>query len=121
MITSTKFRKELVKIMPGYKWTIHRPYTKDSKFLIATGIQTAGLNRVSTLEVTVKDQDGKLYYTSRSSGCGKNSQWLSSNEGSTLARSLRGLQDHYEIHGNNYLRHAADLQGARVKQSAKEE
>jgi len=29
-MNSTKFRKELIKIMPGYKWTVHRKRFKDS-------------------------------------------------------------------------------------------
>ena len=28
MITTTQFRKELKKIMPGYKWTVHQAHDK---------------------------------------------------------------------------------------------
>jgi hypothetical protein len=119
MINQTKFRTELKKIMPGYKWTIHRPnvYDLDSEkninYSCATGIKTAGFNRLSTLEVTVIKKNKRIEYEVKSSGFGKNAPWLASREGNTLAQALRALQDHYEAVGNNYLHHAADLEGAR--------
>ena len=113
MITATQFRKELKKIMPGYKWTIHRLYGNSK--LTATGIQTSGLNRLSTLEVAVfKTAKGEIGYKSKSSCTRKNAAWLSEQEGQTLVQSLRNLQNHYKCVGGNYLRHAADLQGART-------
>ncbi len=48
--TTTDFRKELLAIMPGYKWTVHK--TISGQKLEATGIQTSGFNRLSTLSVT---------------------------------------------------------------------
>ena len=119
MIKSSEFRKKLIKIMPGYKWTVHRPMYRintDEKVLMltATGIQVAGKNRTSTLEVSVSYRDGEYIYNSKSSGFGKNAPWLSKQEGPTLAQSLRNLQEDYEITRNNNLRHAADLQGARA-------
>jgi len=109
---STKFRKELIKIMPGYKWTVHRERCKDSKYLAATGIQTAGFNRMSTLEVIVRWRD-RLEYEVKSSGFGLNTPWLSDYTDVTLARALRGLQEHYGIMADNYSRHASDLEGGR--------
>lgn len=54
-MNSKEFRAELEKIMPGYMWTVHRP-SKHLRFppyvLVATGIQSSGSNRLSTLEVT---------------------------------------------------------------------
>lgn len=119
MIKASQFRKDLTRIMPGYKWTVHRSaiygFALNEKpiHLTATGTQSSGFNRMSTLEITVRKKSGKYEYTSKSSGFGKNSQWLLEYSGKTLAQSLRGLQDDYEITGNDYLRHAADLQGAR--------
>ena len=122
MITTTQFRKDLKKIMPGYKWTVHRSLGESKPIcLAAPGIQTAGVNRISTLQVIVREkQIGRLKevmleYDSRSSGFGKRAPWLSSCIERTLAKSLRGLQEDYEIRGENYLRHAADLQMARAK------
>uniref|UniRef100_A0A6M3KXF0 Uncharacterized protein n=1 Tax=viral metagenome TaxID=1070528 RepID=A0A6M3KXF0_9ZZZZ len=121
VIETKQFRKELIKIMPGYKWTVHRPTVygldldKKPTCLTATGIQVAGLNRMSTVEVTAQEKNGRVVYNSKSSGFGRNAPWLSSHEGTTLAQSFRRLQEHYEIKGNNYLRHAADLEGARAK------
>ena len=119
MITTTQFRKDLKKIMPGYKWTVHWP--EKPTCLVATGIQTAGLNRISTLQVTVREKkigklkEGMIEYDCRSSGFGKMAPWLSSCSERTLAKSLRCLQEDYEIRGENYLKHASDLQGARAK------
>ena len=60
------FRKELVKIMPGYDWTVHR--TKTSGYLEATGTRSSGFNRLSTLSVSRREQDGKAKYTAKSAG-----------------------------------------------------
>ena len=99
--------------MPGYKWTVHRKRFKDSNHLSATGIQTAGFNRLSTLEVVVIWKGDVLEYDATSSGFGLNAPWLSTNKDATLARALRGLQEHYEIMADNYSRHASDLEGGR--------
>ena len=117
------FRKELLKIMPGYKWTVHRnPY-----YLEATGIQTKGFNRMSTLRVVrwelqerfVSGEDKKQYieyieYEVKSSGFGLNAHWLSSYKDSTLKRALRGLQNHYKDTAQNYGSHAKDLEIGRI-------
>jgi len=114
MITSTQFRKELIKIMPNYKWTVHRALTDPPKHLTATGTQSSGFNRMSTLDIIVKDDgDDRLEYESRSSGFGKNIPWLLSCKDSTLTRSLRGLQDDLEWRGRDYLCQAGNLQKGR--------
>ncbi len=112
-MASTKFRKELIKIMPGYKWTVHRQYTK--AYLSATGIQSSGFNRMSTLEVNRWENDSDVEYEVKSSGYGRNAHWLSDYKAGTLARALRGLQDHYSFHADNYSCHASDLQSGRKK------
>jgi hypothetical protein len=118
MITSTQFRKQLKQIMPGYKWTVHRSTVSNiykQTYLAATGIQSKGLNRMSTLQVTVREKNNQIEYNSRSAGFGRSAPWLASWEGATLAQSLRGLQELYEVRGNRYLQHSADLEGARAK------
>ena len=109
-----KFRKELKKIMPGYKWTVHRTLT-DANYLEATGIQSAGFNRTSTLYVRKSERNSIVKYEVKSSGFGRNAPWLGENYDATLARALRGLQEHYEIMGREHLRHANDLQKGRGK------
>lgn len=107
-----KFRKELKKIMPGYKWTVHRsryPW----ELINATGIITSGFNKTSTLLVAKRKIDDKITYEARSPGFGKNAQWLSVNRDKTLARALRGLQVYLESMANNYIKHASNLQGGR--------
>ena len=110
---STKFREELVKIMPGYSWTVHRSIVSD-RYLSATGIQSSGFNRISTLQVTRLERDDEsIYYKAKSSGFGKRAPWFGEFEDATLARALRGLQNHYEIMAATYSNHAGALQHAR--------
>lgn len=112
-MNSAEFRKELVKIMPGYEWTVHKPLFKDATYLAATGIQTSGFNRLSTLEVVRRDKNSVVEYEVKSSGFGKRSPWLSTSKDGTLARALRSLQNHYENVGRNYLGHSHDLERGR--------
>ncbi len=113
-MNSNGFRKELKKIMPGYAWTIHRLMGWGSEgYLSATGIQSSGFNRLSTLEVTRRDRDGEIEYEVKSAGFGKNAPWLSEFTDGTLARALRGLQNHYETMAMKYDGHASDLKFAR--------
>lgn len=108
-----KFREELKKIMPGYNWTVHKSYYPESH-IKATGTISSGLNRMSTLRV-IRTKKKDIQYTVKSSGFGTQAQWLEENKDKTLVRALRGLQNRYEVMGNNYMRHAADLQGGRKK------
>jgi hypothetical protein len=112
-MTSTEFRKELVKIMPGYNWTVHKPLFKDTTYLKATGIQTSGFNRLSTLAVTRRDKKEAVEYEVKSSGSGKSAPWLSTAKEGTLARALRNLQDCYEYQARIYNSHAHALQAGR--------
>lgn len=119
MMKILDFRKELKKIMPGYKWTVHRdgPYLHNIKnsiqVLSATGIQTKGLNRISTLHVNRTDKDGVINYTVKSAGFGRRSIWLRTETDTTLARALRCLQKEYEQTASNYTSHARDLENGR--------
>lgn len=106
-VNANEFRKELVKIMPGYAWVVHQ--TKASGYLEATGTQSSGFNRLSTLSVVRREQDGKSRYEAKSSGFGLGARWLHTNEDKTLARALRGLQDHYVYTANTYRAHAASM------------
>lgn len=107
----SEFRAELVKIMPGYNWMVHASRSSD-KMLVATGIQTSGLNRLSTLLVERRDNyasSGKPRYEVKSAGFGTRAPWLYTTADQTLARALRGLQDHYEREASKYLGHLNDL------------
>jgi hypothetical protein len=108
------FRAELVKIMPGYSWTVHR-HPKDAVRMTATGIQSSGFNRLSTLRVTRSEVGGQVWYTAKSAGHGLRAKWLHENGDGTLARALRGLQEHYERAASTYHSHAARLREARRK------
>ena len=118
-MTSNEFRAELVKIMPGYSWTVHRPVKRFEveglapQPLVATGLQASGSNRLSTLEVSRKENSGHVTYTAKSSGYGTRARWLHENQGGTLARALRGLQDHYEAIASTYYSHAGALKAGR--------
>ncbi len=129
-MNSKEFRAELEKIMPRYLWTVHQDRTGKrlrEKFpdtpevLTATGIQSSGSNRLSTLEVTRReDHGGEVTYTARSSGYGRRAPWLHTHTDGTLARALRGLQDHYEAMANTYLSHASALKSGRGVLQAQE-
>ena len=62
--TSKDFRAELVKIMPGYDWTVHKQLSKNT--LAATGTQSNGFNRLSTLAVVRADCAGVVAYVAKS-------------------------------------------------------
>jgi hypothetical protein len=106
------FRKELVKLMPGYKWTVHKSTVTGIQH--ATGVQTSGFNRTSTLEVVKRLKYSRDWYEVRSSGFGKRSPWLGEYSEATLARALRGLQSHYQAMAGKYSGHAAALQLGRT-------
>ncbi|QEE24544.1 hypothetical protein CS053_08540 [Rhodanobacter glycinis] len=110
-MNSNEFRKELVKIMPGYDWTVHK--TKSNGYMEATGIQSSGFNRLSTLRVSRRERDGKIAYEAKSAGFGLRAKWLHTNADGTLARALRGLQNHYETQANSYRAHAEYLKEGR--------
>lgn len=99
------FRRELEKLMPGYKWTLHR-----GRRMVATGFTSSGSNRLSTLYVERRERDGATEYEVKSAGYGLRAPWLEIVTDGTLARALRGLQDRYEWKANNYWAHAQALQ-----------
>jgi len=89
--TSDDFRKELTKLLPGYKWTVHR--TISTRVMSATGIQSSGFNRLSTIEVMRRHE--APWYEVAGYGYGAKSGVMGRSAGSTLARAIRGLQDFY--------------------------
>jgi hypothetical protein len=111
-LAAKAFRAELVKIMPGYSWTVHR-HTKSAVRITATGIQSSGFNRLSTLQVVRTALAGRVTYTAKSAGFGTRAKWLHENTDATLARALRGLQEHYQRVANTYRSHAARLEAGR--------
>ena len=106
-----EFRAELLKIMPGYSWTVHK--TKTDTHLKATGTQSSGFNRLSTLMIFRTEKGGDVEYKAMSAGFGLRSVWLHTHEAGTLARALRGLQDHYEWKAGQYRGHAESLRVGR--------
>lgn len=116
---AAEFRAELLKIMPGYAWTVHkqpkyRDVDKANWPLSATGIQSSGSNRLSTLEVCRRVNGGQATYTAKSAGYGTRARWLHENADRTLASALRGLQDHYKAMADTYRSHERALSGARA-------
>ncbi len=110
------FRKELTKIMPGYKWTLRAGKDGD-RVMLAEGIQSSGSNRLSTLSVERRDNyaaSGKPIYEVKSAGYGKRAPWLHTATDWTLARALRNLQEYYERMATMYSVHASDLRTGRA-------
>lgn len=111
-MNSKEFRAELVKIMPGYDWTVHK--SRIEWRLEATGTQSSGFNRLSTLSVVRVEKEGqKPSYEVKSAGFGLRARWLHANKDGTLARALRGLQDYYEAVANTHHSHAEYLKKGR--------
>ncbi|WP_414832154.1 hypothetical protein [Afifella sp. YEN Y35] len=105
------FRKELMAIMPGYRWTVHKGGSPAR--MAATGIQSSGFNRLSTLRVVRTEKDGRVWYETASSDYGARSGWEERYGDLTLARALRGLQHHYEMMQVKFGRLATSLQRGR--------
>lgn len=110
--TVVRFRNELTRIMPGYNWTVHK--TNNEHRLKATGVQSSGFNRLSTLSVTRLEQNGVAVYEAKSAGFGRRAPWMHSHTDATLSRALRGLQDYYQEKANIYRSHCASLQRGRI-------
>lgn len=108
-MNASEFRAKLVKIMPGYQWVIHTTRSSE-RYQVATGTQSSGFNRLSTLEVTLRED----LYEVKSAGFGKRAPWLHTASAPTLARALRELQDHYETMARVYSTHANDLKVGRM-------
>lgn len=113
-MTPNEFRQELLAVMPGYRWTVHQ--SRAGSPLSATGTQSSGFNRLSTLHVARREQDGCTIYTARSAGYGTRAPWLHTHNDGTLARALRGLQNHYEAVAATYRSHAENMKRGRVSE-----
>lgn len=111
-----KFRESLNKLMPGYNWTVHRQ-PKGTVALHATGIQSSGSNRLSTLQVIYQIRNETGWFEVAYSGYGVRAPWLGKNADATLARALRGLQDHFEHKANRYIGAAGDMARGRITRS----
>lgn len=112
VITPKEFKSELQKIMPGYKWTVHRcsaPYD----YMSAIGTQSRGSNRLSTVSVIRRQHEDQVTYEVKSAGYGLKAKWLYECTENTIAKALRSLQNHYESMCALYRSHADDLQQGR--------
>ena len=102
-MNTTEFRKEIVKIMPGYKWTVAKPCrlktdaARGFSHITATGVQSAGFNRVSTLLIVRHEEDGTIEYEAKIAGYGTRGPWAETEKGETLARALRYLQERCSV------------------------
>ncbi len=114
-MSAKDFRSELAKIMPGYTWTVHKQ--RYDKELEATGTQSSGFNRLSTLSVVKSDGNGQVVYTAKSAGYGLNAKFLLSHRSGTLSSALRGLQKAYESTATTHRSHAAALEQGRKPKS----
>lgn len=112
-MNSIDFRKELMKVMPGYNWTVHKPSKYNPDLLEATGIQSSGFNRLSTLSVARSEENGIVTYEVKSSGFGAKARWMHTATDGTLARALRELQSYYQTQANDFRVLADRLQTGR--------
>lgn len=110
---ANEFRAELVRIMPGYNWTVHKQSKHSPDYFEATGIQSSGFNRLSTLSVERRANDTNwkgISYTVRSAGHGAKARFEKTATDRTLARALRELQDIYTRLANHNRGLAASLE-----------
>lgn len=122
-MNTKEFRDELTKIMPGYKWTVKKPYRlygereTDPGFALmkATGIQSSGFNRMSTLAVERREEGGKVEYEAKIADYGTRGPWVETDKGQTLARALRYVQDRCETMERLYKACAFSMQSARAQ------
>jgi len=122
-MNTKEFRDELTKIMPGYKWTVKTPYrfktdTARGQFayLCAIGIQSAGFNRTSTLQVERRImENGDIEYETSIADYGTRGPWVATGKENTLARALRYVQDRCETMERLYRACAFSMQSARVQ------
>ena len=127
-MNTKEFRAELKKIMPGYKWAVKRPLDKECtwlEWLEATGIQSAGFNRMSTLEIirrtaTQRDGSATINYDAKLFGSGMRGPARASAKNITLARTLRGLQECCEAMRAEYTACARALEIGRDKKEGTE-
>lgn len=115
------FRQELKKRMPGYKWTVrkHIPYLyaeNPLSYMQALGTQSAGFNRMSSLLITRRVQNGIVSVEAKYAGFGLKSPWLKEVREETLARALRSLQNFFEDRASIYASAAKTMQLARINE-----
>lgn len=108
-----EFRAELERLMPGYKWVVHKSPSA-ANFLRATGTMSSGFNRLSTLRVIRDLSRGTPSYEVSSAGYGTKAATAATRRGPTLARALRALQDDYQSKESYYRGLATALQAGRT-------
>lgn len=114
--SSALFRAALTKTLPGYNWTVHKPIGED---LHATGIQSSGSNRCSTIEVRMTS--GGKWFESKLAGYGTRSEWLAHGCGSSVAQAMRSLQTSLERLAGIYRSQANTVESARTSQNVDDE
>ena len=120
--TPDDFRKELLAVLPGHKWTVHKPpmpwmdKPEDKhRIMEATGIVSAGFNRMSTICVHRSVKGGITWYTVKSWGYGTHGRLLGEQGNKTLKSALRDLQDHFDYRAREYRGAALDIEHSRPK------
>lgn len=127
-MNTSEFRAELMKIMPGFNWTVARPYRLYKEpdtapgfaLMKATGIQSAGFNRMATLGVERRDENGKVEYEVSIADYGTRGPWVETYKRETLARALRSLQERCESMRGVYAACVNAMQGGRAKKAGAE-
>ena len=106
--TAADFRNELKKLLPGYNWTVHKGTSSEFQ---ASGIQSAGFNRLSTIEVNRFKTTA--WYKTFGYGYGTRVNSLGTSSGATLAQAIRSLQEGLENMGSKLLGLAGSIEAAR--------
>lgn len=116
-MSEKEFREDLRKLMPGYKWVVHKA-GKRAVILIATGTRSSGSNRLCTVKVQMTNRDNApAWYQVWSAPYGTKTPWAGEGYGTTMARAFRSLQDHYVRRAAKYNSLANSLQAGRSKET----
>lgn len=114
--TQSSFRDDLKNVLPGYNWTVHKPHMV-TETLVATGIQSSGFNRLSTIEVQ-SNKEGN-WFKAKISGFGTKSPWTCECLGKTLKQVIRNLQEYLEHQERFYGSLAESVKNARINTNTK--
>lgn len=109
---TSSLRDDLLKLMPGFKWTAHRDDSGDGSWIEATGIQTSGFNRICTVRVAVRDLN---WFEAKIAGFGARAKFVKTGCGKTLSRAFLLLQDGLKWEADMYSGLFSKLDSARRK------
>lgn len=113
-------RERLQKLLPGFKWTVHKQFTPE--MIEATGTQSRGSNRIATITVkfwprhnTIPKIDSIPWYEVKIFGYGTKGEHMGTGSDWTLASAVRSVQKQLEHRADINYSLAQTIQTARKR------